>query len=137
MSASFAKFAKRVLPLLLITTTALFAQSERATISGTVTDASGAAVPGARVTITNAATNQISNSSALGTGANANVGASAILDLTPLGPISFVPTTAGFGGSGTSTTPGATCPPTTSCALSAVPSPSSATASSRSDPRCC
>ena len=48
-----------------------------------------------------AATNQISNPSALGTGINANIAPGAILDLTPLGPSSFAPTTTGFGGSGT------------------------------------
>ncbi len=52
-----------------------------------------------------AATNQITNPSALGTNANANanVNAGAILDLTPLGATGFVPTIAGFGGSGTGT----------------------------------
>lgn len=56
-----------------------------------------------------AKTNQLSNSSALGTGANADLGAGAILDLTPLGPgTSFTPTTTGFGGSGTGTTLGST-----------------------------
>jgi autotransporter-associated beta strand protein len=55
-----------------------------------------------------AATNQISNASALGTGQNANVGVGAILDLTPLGDTTFAPTTSGFGGSGTGTTLGST-----------------------------
>ena len=45
------------LALLLASATFLFAQSERGTVSGTVTDASGAAVPGAKVTVTNTATN--------------------------------------------------------------------------------
>ncbi len=55
-----------------------------------------------------AATNQITNPSALGTNANANanVNAGAILDLTPLGASAFVPTIAGFGGSGTGTVVG-------------------------------
>ncbi|MEK7780220.1 MAG: autotransporter-associated beta strand repeat-containing protein [Verrucomicrobiota bacterium] len=56
----------------------------------------------------NAATNQITNPSALGTGANANVGAGAIFDLTVLGAGVFTPTTSGFGGSGTGTTVGTT-----------------------------
>ena len=56
----------------------------------------------------NAATNQIVGFSALGTGPNANVGAGAILDLTPLGPASFAPSTAGFGGSGVGTAVGTT-----------------------------
>ncbi len=45
-----------------------------------------------------AATNQISHPSALGTGANANIAAGAILDLTQLGPAFFAPSTSGFGG---------------------------------------
>ncbi len=65
----------------------------------------------------NAKTNQILNPSALGTGLNANVGAGAILDLTPLGGSSFVPTTAGFGGSGTGVAVG-----TTAAAVLADPS---------------
>jgi autotransporter-associated beta strand protein len=55
-----------------------------------------------------AATNQISYYNALGTGANANVEAGAILDLTPLGATYFTPTTAGFGASGTGTAIGST-----------------------------
>ncbi len=55
-----------------------------------------------------AATNQIVNPSALGTGLNANIGAGAILDLTPLGDTTFAPTTSGFGGSGTGTALGST-----------------------------
>ena len=35
----------------------MFGQSERGTISGTVTDATGAAVPQAKITIVNTATN--------------------------------------------------------------------------------
>ena len=35
----------------------LHAQAERGTISGTVTDAAGTAVPGSQVTVTHAATN--------------------------------------------------------------------------------
>lgn len=56
----------------------------------------------------NAATNQITNPSALGTGVNANVGAGAIFDLTVLGAGTFTPTTSGFGGSGAGTTVGTT-----------------------------
>jgi len=56
----------------------------------------------------NAKTNQITNPSALSTGPNANVGVGAILDLTLLGGAPFVPTTAGFGGSGTGSTVGTT-----------------------------
>jgi hypothetical protein len=37
----------------------LFGQSERGTISGTVTDSTGAAVPLAKVTVTNVATNSV------------------------------------------------------------------------------
>src|ERR1051326_258472 len=56
----------------------------------------------------NAATNQISNPSALGTGANANIAPGAVLDLTPLGPSPFAPATSGFGGSGSGSTIGST-----------------------------
>ena len=56
----------------------------------------------------NAKTNQINSASALGTGANANVGAGAIFDLTVQGAVTFVPTTTGFGGSGTGSTVGTT-----------------------------
>src|SRR5438132_1144005 len=41
----------------LVISSAAFAQSERGTISGTVTDSTGAVVPGAKVTVTNPATN--------------------------------------------------------------------------------
>src|SRR5689334_9209202 len=37
----------------------LFGQSERGTFAGTVTDASGAAIPGAKVTITNVNTQEV------------------------------------------------------------------------------
>jgi fibronectin-binding autotransporter adhesin len=53
-----------------------------------------------------AATNQLNSAAAMGTGANANVEAGAILDLTLLGATAFAPTTAGFGGSGTGTAVG-------------------------------
>jgi len=55
-----------------------------------------------------AATNQVLNAAALGTGLNANIGAGAILDLSPLGDTTFAPTTSGFGGSGTGTALGST-----------------------------
>jgi autotransporter-associated beta strand protein len=55
-----------------------------------------------------AKTNQLNASSALSTGANANVAAGATLDLTPLGATTFTPTTSGMGGSGTGTTVGST-----------------------------
>jgi fibronectin-binding autotransporter adhesin len=54
----------------------------------------------------NAATNQITNPSALSTGANADVGAGATFDITVFGASTFTPTTAGFGGSGFGTTVG-------------------------------
>src|SRR5262249_30579730 len=41
----------------LVAAPALFAQTERGTIAGTVTDATGAVVPGAKVVVTNNATN--------------------------------------------------------------------------------
>src|SRR5579885_27042 len=46
-----------VAALLLLTSCAAFAQSERGTITGTILDSSGAVVPGARVTVTHVATN--------------------------------------------------------------------------------
>ncbi len=45
--------------LLCLAGTILFAQSERGTISGTVTDSTGAAVPQAKVTVTNLDTNTV------------------------------------------------------------------------------
>ena len=53
--------ALRQSALFLIAAAALFAQSERGTISGTVRDSSGAAVPQAQVAITSTATNQATN----------------------------------------------------------------------------
>jgi autotransporter-associated beta strand protein len=55
-----------------------------------------------------AATNQISHPGALGTGANANIAAGTVFDLSPLGPVTFAPTTSGFGGSGAGATIGST-----------------------------
>ena len=46
----------RLTALLLLSLSALFAQSERGTITGTVTDSSGAVIPGAKVIITNTQT---------------------------------------------------------------------------------
>jgi autotransporter-associated beta strand protein len=56
----------------------------------------------------NSGTNQISNPSALGTGANVNIAAGATIDLTPLGPIPFNPTTAALSAAGTGTALGST-----------------------------
>jgi hypothetical protein len=47
-----------LLTIVLLNTTALFAQAPTAEITGTITDPSGAPVPGALVTLTNPATNQ-------------------------------------------------------------------------------
>ena len=49
----------RLVAAMLLLATAIFAQSERGTITGTVHDASGAIIPGARIIITNAATNVV------------------------------------------------------------------------------
>ena len=46
----------------------LNAQEFRATVNGRVTDATGAAVPGAKVTATNTATNETASTTALGEG---------------------------------------------------------------------
>jgi hypothetical protein len=51
----------RRLVILLSAAGILFAQSERGTITGTIRDSSGAAVPQAQIAITNAATNQVTN----------------------------------------------------------------------------
>jgi hypothetical protein len=51
---------KCILALLLLLCTGLYAQEFRATLTGTVTDPSGAAVPNANVKATNVSTNQIS-----------------------------------------------------------------------------
>jgi autotransporter-associated beta strand protein len=56
----------------------------------------------------NSGTNQISNPGALGTGANVNIAAGAILDLTPLGPTPFNLTTVALSASGTGTALGST-----------------------------
>jgi Carboxypeptidase regulatory-like domain len=56
-----------IVPLLICT--GLFGQSERGTITGVVTDASGAVVPDAKVTITNQATNVALNVATNATGA--------------------------------------------------------------------
>src|ERR1051326_4302010 len=50
---------RSALALLLFSSTALFAQEFRATLTGTVTDPSGAAVPNATVKATNIATNTV------------------------------------------------------------------------------
>src|SRR5689334_9812971 len=47
----------RTLCLLALCAAPLFAQQERGTLTGTVTDASGAVVPQAKITVTNIATN--------------------------------------------------------------------------------
>src|SRR5262244_1198061 len=48
-------------PLTLLLAPVVLGQSDRGTITGTVTDSSGAAVPGANVTVTNLATNASSS----------------------------------------------------------------------------
>src|ERR1700731_2266969 len=48
--------------------TSSFAQSERGSISGTVTDSSGAVVPGAKVVVTNISTNTAFTTSSSATG---------------------------------------------------------------------
>jgi len=49
---------KNLAASLFLFSAALWGQTERGNITGTVSDSSGAAVPGATVTITNLATNQ-------------------------------------------------------------------------------
>ena len=51
----------RVAAVLLLCSIAAFAQSERGTIQGSVKDASGAVIVGARVAITNTETNSVTN----------------------------------------------------------------------------
>jgi fibronectin-binding autotransporter adhesin len=55
-----------------------------------------------------AATNQFFFPDALGAGANANVAAGAVFDITGYGAAGFIPTTTGFGGSGLGTAVGST-----------------------------
>src|SRR5271166_1517661 len=63
MSYSFARGpAFKGILLWLLCFGLLFGQSERGTISGTVRDTTGAVIPGAKVTITNTATNVVNNS---------------------------------------------------------------------------
>src|ERR1035438_9177374 len=52
----------RLVAMVLLASAALFAQTNRGSISGTVTDASAATVPGATVKITNLGTNEVRNS---------------------------------------------------------------------------
>lgn len=59
---------KNLVCLLLVCFGAAFAQSERGVITGTITDKSGAVVPGARITITNKATNVVNSFPATETG---------------------------------------------------------------------
>src|SRR5215831_8593828 len=61
-------FRKSGIALLLLCGTALFAQEFRATLTGTVTDPSGAAVPGATVKATNTATNTSKETKTTGDG---------------------------------------------------------------------
>jgi len=57
MKTSYPEGALRLGTLALFACVMLFAQSERGTISGTIHDASGAVVPGAKVSVTATATN--------------------------------------------------------------------------------
>ena len=52
---------KKLTVLLGLAAVALFAQTDRGNITGSITDASGAAIAGASVIITNSATNQALN----------------------------------------------------------------------------
>ena len=56
VSGSFMRLAQFAI-LVAILSTAVFAQTDRGTISGTVADPSGAAIPGAKVTAVQVATN--------------------------------------------------------------------------------
>ncbi len=58
----------RLLLAVVMTGSALWAQAERGAITGTVTDASGAAVPGAEITVTNLDTNVRSSTTSTGAG---------------------------------------------------------------------
>ena len=59
---------KRISALTLLFTGSLFAQDFRATLTGIVTDPSGAAVPGATVKTTNVGTNAIKETKTTGDG---------------------------------------------------------------------
>ena len=76
--------------LLLAVHTELFAQSRTGTILGTVTDATGAVIPGAKVTVTNMGTNQARETS---TDANGRY----VVTLLPVGRYSIKVNATGFG----------------------------------------
>ena len=58
----------KLTPLMLLTMTALFAQSDRGVITGTVTDSTGALIPGVRIVLTNANTGANTDTVTTGTG---------------------------------------------------------------------
>ena len=62
------KFAAPLLALLALTSVGLWAQSTQGGVHGAVTDASGAAVPNAKVTLTNVGTNEARNTTTNGSG---------------------------------------------------------------------
>ena len=58
----------KLTPLMLLTMTALFAQSDRGVITGTVTDSTGALIPGVRIVLSNANTGANADTVTTGTG---------------------------------------------------------------------
>ncbi|HXJ39637.1 MAG TPA: carboxypeptidase-like regulatory domain-containing protein, partial [Bryobacteraceae bacterium] len=68
MKLSSFRTSCQALSSLLFFTCALFAQSERGTITGSIHDATGAVVPGAKISITNTATNVVLSAATNGTG---------------------------------------------------------------------
>ena len=58
----------RLLVVLVMTGSALWAQAERGAITGTVTDATGGVIPGAEITVTNVETNVSYSTTSTGSG---------------------------------------------------------------------
>src|SRR5688572_1806571 len=63
------RFRSVAILLAILLSASLFSQSERATVSGVILDATGAVIPEAKITLTNAATNVVTTATTNETGA--------------------------------------------------------------------